>query len=517
MSRTHFRQDVMSYPFHGLRAIAPRALALVVPLVMTLIASAALATPEVTPDVTPKSVPSNPGSAAPGSTALTPLTTADFAFEDVDIPERLVMTPAPGSGRITRIAAIQMALAGNAALKAARERVQMARADYRRRSAANNPTLSVGATLVPHPREGEPTESQFPDTDETYLSHTFPTSGSRYHATRSARARLDEARATYRTAELDLLLQVNQAYIDLQVAQEIVRIYEDTFRIAVTLTGLTRRQVQVGAVPETNVLRAQLEEGRAEQDIRRAHADRLVREAQLALLLGLPPGDRIAASERLSPIVPSESLDSLQARALANRPELASTRAELASVKAEVDVARAQRRPDLTVQAQFTDELTNTGNPPYKASIQLPLWDRGRIGGEVDRARAEARMIDWNLEQQRRQVGLEVVRAYRQLGGAAGVLIVFRERVLPNTRTILDRSRIAYLAGSGTLLDILDAQRVFRQAALDVLNATADLARAMAALDRAVGTVAEETTSRSVTETVTPHIGRDRRRSPEGE
>jgi outer membrane protein TolC len=421
-----------------------------------------------------------------GASAATTPTTGALDFEGLAIPDRLGMPPVDAGGRLSRTAAVQIALRENAGLAAARRRVEAARAEYRRRSAANNPTLSLGGTVVPRPREDEPVESQFPDTDETYLSYVFPTSGSRRHATRSARARLLEAEATYRIAELDLVQQTQQAYVDLQVSQEAIRIYEDSYRIAVRLVDIARQQVQVGAVPETNVVRTRIEQARAEQDILRSHYERLGREAQLAFLTGVPARRRLAASDPLSPPTRIATLEALADRAQAARPEMAAARAELGATRAEVDVARAQRRPDLTIQAQFTDELTNTGNPPFKAAIQLPLWDRGRIGGEVAQARAQVGVADATVIQTGRQVDLDVTRAYRQVESARAVLGIFQAEVLPHTRTILDRARIRYTAGTGTLLDILDAQRVYRQSSLDVLAATGDLARAIAGLERAV-------------------------------
>lgn len=453
-------------------------------MALTLCAGLVLAGPGPEPDDAELAAPvANP---APASVPGMPLTSVDLSFEGVPIPDRLRVAVGGPAEPLARDEAVARAVVANPGLKAARERVEMARGEYRRRSSANNPTLSIGGTLVPQRKAGEDTESQLPDTDETYVSHVFPTSGSRAIATRSAQARLEEAQAVYQTAELDLIQQVKQAYVDLQVSQEAVRVYEDTYRIGVTLTALARRQVEAGAVPETNVIRTQVEEARAEQDIRRAQAERLVREAQLGLLVGVPAGHRLSASDRLNADVVAPGLAELVAMAVAQRPELTGGRSEVAALAQEVELARAQRKPDLSVQAQFTDELTNTGNPPFKASIQLPLWDRGRIAGEVARARAERRSAALGLEQVRRQVEVDVVKALRQFEGARAVLAVFEAEILPRTRTILDRSKLAYVAGTGTVLDILDAQRVFRQAALDALNATGDVARAAATLDRAV-------------------------------
>lgn len=421
--------------------------------------------------------------------ATTP-TTAWIDFSEVEIPARLKMQEPASKDTLSKDAAIQLALANSPALKAARERLEMARGETRQKSAANNPQLSAGASLVPDPVDDENApRSQLFDTDFTYLSYVFPTSGRRLYNTRSARGRLLAATEDLKTAELDLVQNVSQSYADLQVAAESIAVQEDNYRIALAFTDLARRQFQAGAVPETNIIRAGIEQARAEQELRKAHGDRLVKEEVLSLHVARTAGLRIGARDSLDTSVSELDVDlaTLRARALVARPEVRGAEAALTALEAEVQLARRARRPDLTVEAAFTDQLTNSGAQPFRAFVQLPLWDRGQISGGISRARAELRAAEHVLDQLRRQVGLDVARAHHQVESTRAVARVVSEQVLPQTRMLLQRARVAYLAGAGTLLDLLDAQRVYRQAALDSVTAHGELARNLAALERAIG------------------------------
>lgn len=419
-----------------------------------------------------------------GSAAVS--TTAAFDFESVPLPAHLTLSGPPEHARFTREAAISCALAANPAFQAARARLDAARGEYRRRSAAPNLHLGVGAVLAPHP-DGTTTRSMIADTDNTYLRYTFPTSGRRRSSTDAGSARYASAQAELDAAVLDVVRSTAAAYVDVQIAQAALRVNEDAYRIAVSFVSLARRQVDAGAVPESNAMRAAIEQGRVEQDLVRAQADLLVREEALAFAMGRPAGQRTSATGRSSERAALPELAALIALAVERRPEVRRAAAECRALAAETEVARSERRPDITLKSAFTSRLTNTGNPPVQATLELPLFDRGAVSGEVARLRAERLAAERMLAATRREVGLEVTRAVRQVEAARRVLDVSVDQLLPRTRTLLERARIGYAAGAGTLQDVLDAQRVYRQTALDREQAGGELDRAVIALERAIG------------------------------
>lgn len=406
--------------------------------------------------------------------------------------QRLTSADAPRqqeSERLTLEDALDRAFELNPSYRAAGERLEAVRATSRSRSAPNNPELSVGATWVPEESD-EPDEarSQFPDTDETNLRYTFPTSGRRRHRTRGARADVAEAEAQLEVAGRELRSRVMQAYVDLQISQGSVDVQSESSRIARKLVEATQRQHELGLVPETDVTRTRIDTAQAEQEVMRSQGESLTREESLALLIGAPTGQRILA---IDPLVSTTSLPELEVLlriAEENRPEIRAAMASIEAARADVELQRADRRPDVTVQSAFVDHLTNSGNPPMKAWVSLPLWDRGLIGGQVDRARAEVRQREFNLEQTRREVRADVTIAYRQFSSARRVLNLQEKEIVPSARDLLEKARKGYVDGLDTLLSVLDAQRVYRQASLERLKASGEVARSRSQLERAIAT-----------------------------
>ena len=216
------------------------------------------------------------------SVTATESATSQLDVRRITLPARLA-EPAPiPSDQLSKDEAVRLALENSPAFRAARHRVTAARGTYRSRSAANNPELSFGATLVPDESD-EPGEarSQFPDTDETNIKYTFPTSGRRRHRTRAAEAELAEAVATLETERLELVSKVKQGYVDLQVAHAAARVQEEAYRISASLGNAAQAQHRLGLVPETNILRTRIDAAQAEQELLRSRADARVKEQQL--------------------------------------------------------------------------------------------------------------------------------------------------------------------------------------------------------------------------------------------
>jgi outer membrane protein TolC len=103
----------------------------------------------------------------------------------------------------------------------------------------------------------------------------------------------------------------------------------------------------------------------------------------------------------------------------------------------------------------------------------------------VIQAKAAAQQAQHNLEQERVQVSLDVATAFRLVQSSQGVLAEEVRRILPNSRILLDKSRLSYMSGAATILDILYAQQTYRNENLNYVAALAGLARNIAALERA--------------------------------
>jgi outer membrane protein TolC len=81
----------------------------------------------------------------------------------------------------------------------------------------------------------------------------------------------------------------------------------------------------------------------------------------------------------------------------------------------------------------------------------------------------------------------EVTGARAQLAASERELIVVHDQAVPAARRSIDAMRAAYTTGSASLLEWVDSARSVLDLEMEATDLTAQLAHAVAALERAVG------------------------------
>ena len=125
---------------------------------------------------------------------------------------------------------------------------------------------------------------------------------------------------------------------------------------------------------------------------------------------------------------------------------------------------RAARIPNIAVIGQYHREA---GDESVMAglSVPVPLWYRrqGEIGtamGTHHRAQAERNRVEHEVEQAVTQYFQELHTAQRQIQ-------VFEKGLLYQAKEALDIAQFSFRNGVASLLEVIDAQRVYRQTLLE--------------------------------------------------
>jgi cobalt-zinc-cadmium efflux system outer membrane protein len=118
-------------------------------------------------------------------------------------------------------------------------------------------------------------------------------------------------------------------------------------------------------------------------------------------------------------------------------------------------------------------------------SVPVPIWYRrqGEIGtamGTHHRAQAERIRVRYELEQ-------AVTQSFQEMQTAQRQIQVFENGLLYQAKEAIDIAQFSFRNGVASLLEVIDAQRVYRQTLLEYAHARADHSIALARLDRAVG------------------------------
>jgi cobalt-zinc-cadmium efflux system outer membrane protein len=231
---------------------------------------------------------------------------------------------------------------------------------------------------------------------------------------------------------------------------------------------------------------AALERARAEARAAQSRAEAASARAWMNRLLGRAAGAPLEL--RLESVaVPLE--------ARAELPELEQARAEAEAAQAEVDLLRRERFPDPTVSFGYEQEkrfeehaggadLHTASMVVARLSVPLPLWNRNQ--GELAAARARHAAREAEREGREREVEAERVSALES-HEAARTAEAALTAALPGVERNLSLVQRAYEAGELNLDALLLARDRAYAARGEAIDAAAALARARAALLRALG------------------------------
>lgn len=340
--------------------------------------------------------------------------------------------------------AIQRASEEAPRLQASNAAVEAARAGRVQAGVRPNPTVTVtGENFAGSGRYDVLSQSEITSS----YTQTLERGGKREARTILAERDIGVASASARVARLDLAAQVERAYYDVIIADEIA--WAADYRLR------TERQMQTEALRRVRGYKDPLfVETRAAARV--AQADIYVREAKrrqvsarnaLASFWG-GTGDGLE-------ITGGVLTDITRPMVIAPSDE-AYEEARVARAQAAVTLEQTRSVQDYTVSGGVR-YLRGTGDVALVTGVTIPLGRFDRNRGNIERAQAERRRLEFEAEADRleRLRRLAVLRADADAARLRADAI--RAEVLPRTVRTLEQVREGYRRGGFTFRDVQDA------------------------------------------------------------
>jgi len=295
----------------------------------------------------------------------------------------------------------------------------------------------------------------------------------------------DVAAAQLANTKAKVRAQVVARYFGLVVAQERLRLANDSAKLAAKAADVVGRRVDAGKVSPVDATRAKVDAANAQLEVAEAQSEVKAARQTLAALWG-ESQPRFGDVDGDLSGVPAGPSSAELLRDLDNAPSLRATSLEIDSRKALVDVERSKAVPDvvLSVGAKRDNELGLT-QAVVGISIPLPLFDRNQ--GAVYEASKRAKKAQDEYESARVQLLADLSQATAQLSTAQASLAVLRGTVLPAAQQAYDASTTGFEAGKFGFLDVIDAQRSLLQARSRTLNTLVAAYQASTTIARLLG------------------------------
>ena len=393
---------------------------------------------------------------------------------------------------------VAKALVNNTDIKLAAARIEEADAVMREVGAALFPEVDLGATGT---RSRVTEAGAFPVFSGNPRNNYIAQLGTSFEidfwgkfrrAKESARAQALSSRYAKDTVALSLAGLVASNYLVLRSVESQIAITQDNLKSRNDSLALTKRRLEGGVASALDVHQAEVASANLSAQLAELTRLRAITLHQLAVSTGTLDLNVAVADIKTLPIPPTPPAG-LPSSLLEARPDVRQAEEQMIAANANIAVAKAALYPSISLTASLGGESLELGDILKSAariwtaglSLNLPIFDSGRLNSKVDQASAKQKQVLASYE-------AAVQNAFREVNDALINLRQYTEREAALNRSqeaakkALDVSENRYQSGYSAYLDVLDAQRVYNDAALAFIQsrqarlvATVDLFKAL--------------------------------------
>ena len=285
-------------------------------------------------------------------------------------------------------------------------------------------------------------------------------------AVKLADANAARAQAELEIARRGLVSTVIGLYYGVNSGSAKVRVAQQALDEANGFVNITEKREAGREAAHADVIKARLSQQQRQREFDEARLASDRARLELGVLLFPDPSTAYTlASPDATPPLPERA--EVEAVARANNPELRSALATLQAGQAETFNARAALLPDLGLNFSYgvdAPELAKRGpdgarNLGYSASatVDIPLWDWLTSERKVKEAHIRADAAKVNVTAAQRRLIADLSELYDEAEVAHRQLASF-EASVTDARESLRLTKLRYVNGESTVLDVVDAQ-----------------------------------------------------------
>ena len=461
---------------------------------------------------------SNPKVLPPAATKLDP------SLQRLASPATLALPTKPEQVRIAAMRPLSLkdvenlAEVNNPNLKAIASQVDQAESNLRARIAAWYPNLSITANGFPQYTGGQ---QFFNDVNimtvtsgvQSTYTNRWQMAGAitanwdvinpqRVPQVSAARDQFEKAKNQYLIALRELRLQASQSYFKLQLADENVRVGQQSVRASLVSLRDAKARFQAGVATKLEVLEAETQLGRDEQLLSDSLAEQSIARRDLARLTDLPQNINPTASEPLRPLgLWKPSLQESILAAYTFREELDNIILDISASNSQANAALGQVQPFMSIVNTLTAfrytgveaiivDLPGTYGYAVQNSVSLnfkmSVFDGGAARALYRQNKQKAQESAYNFALTRDQLRYQVEESFYQLANSSRNIQTTSKEV-QSSRESLRLARLRFQAGVTTQREVINNQRDLTQAEIRYASALGRYNTFLAELRRRTG------------------------------
>ncbi|GGA41970.1 efflux transporter outer membrane subunit [Dyella nitratireducens] len=312
----------------------------------------------------------------------------------------------------------------------------------------------------------------------------------------AADASVDAQADARRDLLMSTMAEVARDYIQLRGTQTDYAITLDNLNAAKDAERVTRERMAHGLATELDVT-----EAASQVSAENAILPQLAQQEdetinRLSFLLGQAPGALRAELEESRPVPPTPPVVpvGIPSDLARRRPDIREAEANLHQATADIGVAKADFYPSITLSAsgslqalQFS-QLGNWGSRQFSIgpSINLPIFEGGRLKATLNLRKEQQQEAAINYQRVVLSAWHDIDNALTEYSSQQQRHDQLQAEVQDNQRA-LHLAQAQYTAGTGSFLQVLDAERRLLAAQQDLTDNTTQISTTLVSLYKALG------------------------------
>jgi len=360
-------------------------------------------------------------------------------------------------------------------LQIAKNQLDMAKSDTLSAAQRPNPQLSYNMNNVGTGRD----HRYLNGSDHVVrIDQTFERGDKRDLRMRSADYRLNASQEDLNSITRQSRTLLYQLYYQLLLAQEKLRITEESADLYVKTVDVAQLRFKAGDISAAELSRIDLDKLRLDNDVFQARNN--LKQAQIDL--GIYIGEELNASSlKATDTWPNITANLYQnAINIENRADIKAAKLRLSAAETNRELAMALKKRDITIGAQVEHNSLDLESNTVGIGVSIPLMTGYAYEGEIARAESEYQAAMLELDHAHSYAISEVNKARGDLKTAEARVMHYDDNLLKEADKVLQSAEFAYKQGAQSVMDLLDARRTYKATQIEAASARADYASALA-------------------------------------
>ena len=285
---------------------------------------------------------------------------------------------------------------------------------------------------------------------------------SQYQSIRAAVENLKAAQSSYQNA-LDLVVfSVSNSYLQVLTSGTNVVNAQAQVQTAQAIVNQAEQMHQAGVTAKIDGLRAAVELQARKQDLIVQQNNLDKSKIALARVIGLPLDQKYELSDTLQYIAaPTMTQEEAVHQAYQSRLDYRQAQAQVRAAESSQRAAHFERVPSLSFTGNFGDIGISPGNSHgtfvAAGGVQFPIFEEGRIRGDIEQASAELKQSKDRLSDLQARIDADIRTAFLDINAAAEQVQV-ADATVKLAQEELSEARERFSAGVTDNLEVVQAE-----------------------------------------------------------